>query len=601
MIATHNAGKFSGKKRPSVRKRGLVRNFFFVTIISIWSYWIFFCQPLENKYQVETTTTKISANASIASSKESWASKMEVETADISEDGTSAPTDDATSAPTYTTTGTDAGDTDAGEQEDGEQEDGNEGDDINFDEEESESDGDDDGESADQEDNADDDKSIRELDQEDSDSSPEDIGERQAVKIINSNSNVIPADERFKNHLYMFVHIGKAGGMTLQSNIRTICLRNYVEQNILRQRRGNKKKVQGTKCSRHLEKQADPSIHNPTTEMVISNDRVVGFLHMNYLTYWWNANDDGESEDRKRDKNIQDEISGIIDSGKAYSQDPAVFRNPPVSERKDDGMTKSTAFLVPIRDPIDRLVSAFNYQHPNNGKRNKNCDEYNLKRYTEWVTHSFYCECFDSVNDLVNIFLQDDDSYKQVAQFSNPNEKISCLKLADDIVMGKSHYKPTSDDQPNDSSRPGLEVYQQFDLDLIRKRKKLSVIGHITMNYGYYYRRAFLKYPEKDIVAIRTDHMWEDLQRLEYLLGGTALVQGEATGHVTVSHGSHKYVASEKITDPNQLQGMCCVILSEAKIYMELIERAINLSEEQKKESITAFQKRCNIELCSED
>ena len=570
-----------------------------MAVVSLWSYWIVYCQPLD-MYDIATATstttstsmmtkTTTTSSASLAkTAKEPLSSKIGEtqgeKSAEIANQETAEPS---------TVTQEDEGITDdeIGIDEDPEQED-----------EESES-GDDDNESgtaSDEEEEIDDGSNGEIEGQADDDRSPK-VDGHQRVEIINS--NIIPADERFKNHKYMFVHIGKAGGTTLRNNIRTLCTRKDVEQNILLQRRAkkpNKPKVGVVPCKRRLQKQADPSKYNPTTEMILSNDRVVGYLHMDFLTYWWNANDDGEAIDiRQRKPTIQDYISGIIASGAKDSKNITVFQDPPMYAEKDDGMTKSTAFLVPLRDPIDRLVSAFNYHHPENSERNIECDNIQIKKFTNWVSKSFYCQCFDTVNDLVNVFMEDGVSSKYIEKFKKPTEKVSCLEIAERVLMGKSLYKPYPEDENENQKVPGLKDYQQFDLELILKQKGTYTIGHITNNYGFYYRRTFLKYPDKDIVTIRTDHMWEDLQNLEYKLGGTALVKGEATGHASVTHGSSTYVTSEKITDPKGLQTICCVISSEAKIYVELLERAINLSDEQKKESITAFQKRCNLDLCS--
>jgi len=130
------------------------------------------------------------------------------------------------------------------------------------------------------------------------------------------------------------------------------------------------------------------------------------------------------------------------------------------------------------------------------------------------------------------------------------------------------------------------------------KHSELFYLGHISLNYGFYYRRTFLKYPEKDVVVVRTEHLFDDLQNIEYLLGGTALVQGSVTGHESRDWGSTKYVSSGKITDPKDLQVLCCAIESEARIYIELLERASNLSEDEKKESLEAFEDRCNVNQC---
>ena len=52
-------------------------------------------------------------------------------------------------------------------------------------------------------------------------------------------------------------------------------------------------------------------------DMVLSRENMVlGYLHMNNLKFWWNANDDGEARVRKKQgvlvNNVQDHITTIL-------------------------------------------------------------------------------------------------------------------------------------------------------------------------------------------------------------------------------------------------------------------------------------------------
>lgn len=440
------------------------------------------------------------------------------------------------------------------------------------------------------------------------------------VKPVTVVKSISSGEEQFLNHKYMFVHIGKAGGTTLQNNIRIICIRKSIEQNLMGQRRKaknskkdkgrmrrnkvqNEPRIRTMPCYKKLNNQSDPSVHDPPTEMALSTDgRVIGFMHMNKLEYWWNANDDGEAFVQTKNRTIQNEIDGILASNPENPWNITAILNPPPYLERDDGMTKSTAFLTPVRDPIDRLVSAYNYHYPGNRKKVE-CAKFKARIAHNWnyyTQHAFYCECFPSINDLVSVLKEGGGPPKYIQEFSKwsdgkPFKQVSCRNIAESALRGRSHYKHLEGNE----NEKGLEEDLKFDQDIIGvNQKDHFTMGHITMNYAYYYRRTFRKYPEKDIVVIRTDHLWEDLQNLEYKLGGTASIQGESTGHDSQTHGSGKYSTSEKVTDPKDLQALCCAISSEARIYIELIERAINLSDEEKKESLQAFEKRCNLTLC---
>jgi hypothetical protein len=544
---------------------------------------------------------------------------------------------------------------------------------------------------------------------------------------INAAMDPSGMDNIFQNHTFFFVHIGKAGGTTVYSNIRNLCIRHLVEHNIQRHKKQTKQKTHqhpdkiiyaSTPCWISLRRQQRTTNRatkdtktnkyaNRNTEMTLSRNtsKVIGSVHMNFLTYWWNANDDGEATSHTT-TTVQDQISDILMKSNYYNnngnynnlttllapleRDDTAFDDetttgsipkhnklptpastlPPNARAvgNDNGMTKSTAFLIVARDPIDRLVSAFHYHHLSNGIDKKSCDyisslREDKTRFNDWVLDSFYCRCFPTIDDLIHLLdSSNTSSSSSSATTTNANTKnatidndnnnnnndesgtspprptlyvppmpdnkltadvtevfhsannnntntggnnngyVSCLEIAEKTLRGKSHYKPTyehdTDSEGNNNNQQQLAEDRALDRELVGvHHMERFYLGHISLNYGFYYRRTISKHPHKAMVVLRTEHLMEDLQDLEYKLGGTVPILGESTGHKSTDYGT-KVVYKKKVTHPHQLQVLCCAISSEAKIYMELLETAINLSDQQKKESIETFRSRCNLDLC---
>jgi len=422
-----------------------------------------------------------------------------------------------------------------------------------------------------------------------------------------------PTNDDIDPTKFLFVHVGKAGGTTIFQNIRALCLIKNIERNIFRLHMNQT--MMHLSCIKQLNHQAIN--FNPSNEMKIStNDMVIGSLHMNQKSWWWNADDDEES---KNPRNSADRIRWVLSFGKENAWNETALYYAKYYEGKDHGLADSTTFLIPVRDPIDRIVSAFNYQHPENTNksdcndlREKHEHSQKLKSPTirYWLEYSFFCTCFSTADDLADVFVAAEGVKKggnKTMRFV-PNhhswvkERISCLEVAEMTLRGKSSYK---EGKPSDGGSTKEQLEEDYSVDRMLldfktgARKELPALGHISINYGFYYRRTLAKYPSKKVVAIRTEHMFEDLQNLERQLGGGARIEGTSTGHLTRSYGSTDFKVSTKVSDPKRLQALCCAIASEAAIYIELIQRASNLSGAQKKESLEAFSERCDLSVCA--
>jgi hypothetical protein len=232
---------------------------------------------------------------------------------------------------------------------------------------------------------------------------------------------------------------------------------------------------------------------------------------------------------------------------------------------------EATAFLVTLRNPISRAVSAFNMFHPNNTdiwqrkSFTRAMSVFNMRHpnNTFWrpkqepLAHTnlteeedddaFYNECFPTVEHLAKaIQMADPENY--------------CYKVGVDTLNG------------NDEG--------EFNLNL----------GY---NYAYYQNMTFDRYPERPVLALRTEHIWEDLKRVEQLLGGS----GDHFSRAGKDHtwGSEEYHVHGGLS-PSGVQTFCCFLAAEMQIYDSLLRKAVNLSPSEKEATLAKLYDQCGLE-----
>jgi hypothetical protein len=210
----------------------------------------------------------------------------------------------------------------------------------------------------------------------------------------------------------------------------------------------------------------------------------------------------------------------------------------------------ATTFMVSLRDPVDRIVSWFQYMHPQNCLPERPSAACNLKKENPTWGMQFFEHCFPEVNDMVRSI-----KVPLVAESTN------CSEIALETIQGKGPEGPTN---------------------------------HLFFNYQFYANRTTVLHPEKDVVVVRQEMLWDDLRRIERLLGGDQFRPFEKEGPV-VNHGSDKF-HYRAILDPSLIPSLCCLIPNEIMTYKNLLDRAINLETRHKKYSINSLFSKCKVD-----
>ena len=203
-------------------------------------------------------------------------------------------------------------------------------------------------------------------------------------------------------------------------------------------------------------------------------------------------------------------------------------------------LNNTNVFLFTVRDPISRLISAYNYH------------KHEYRNVTKFPSHAkFYTQCFSDgfdamIDDLRNL------------------SSVECSKMGVSSLLGKIRTG-------------GL---------------------HFEFNYEYYMKYTLGQRPNHAVAVVRTEHMWEDVVHLDQVLGGTGNF-GKMDGF-KFTHGSENYTGTTDISTSNTVF-LCCLISREMEVYQQMILKAVNLDDKQKRDSLKDLLGRCHIKPPIED
>jgi hypothetical protein len=318
------------------------------------------------------------------------------------------------------------------------------------------------------------------------------------VNIINTGS--IEPVEGGLDGFVLFVHVGKAGGATFYRSLHACGLDDYRDCFLQRL----KKRKESLKCRMRYgasDKRCPKAIRNET----MLSKHTLGRFHITPKT--------SEIYSKKERKWLLDNTS---------------------------------IFIYSVRDPIDRLISAFNYHRKTETSKQ--------------TKKTFYKKCFPSIDELAEMLRQtgSDDKTKE------------CRKYGLRLLMGTYPNK------------------RQYDRDL----------GHIKCGYRCYFKDSLDKRPNHAAAVVRTEYLWEDMVHLDRLVGGDGHWSHNYMAAET--HGSKIRTYSSDL-NPEQLRFLCCVLYDDMDAYQTLIIKAVNLNDSQKRESVLDMMGHCQIDMSKTD
>jgi hypothetical protein len=137
----------------------------------------------------------------------------------------------------------------------------------------------------------------------------------------------------------------------------------------------------------------------------------------------------------------------------------------------------------------------------------------------------------------------------------------------------------------------GRNVAQgRIDHDQWHNNVEINQPNHMKANYKHNMELTTLRYPKKEVLVVRLEHLWEDMKQLDSWLGGD--------GSFEKLDGLKKNVADDTNSEKSSLSEegtklFCCLLLEEMEMYRHLVELALNLNDEAKADTIQIAAKQC--------
>jgi hypothetical protein len=242
-------------------------------------------------------------------------------------------------------------------------------------------------------------------------------------------------------------------------------------------------------------------------------------------------------------------------------------------------LSVSDAFIYTVREPISRFESAYYANSP------LHCNSGESPTKKERTDDQKQCYQFQQKYSNTN-------KYQKYTSFYNNYPSLYNLSQS---LLGKDWILRNN----------GTLMKTEDLLKQVFHHVGQSEFGHMTAGYQYYsqltglstesnqqgLRRSPKRLPP--IFAIRTEHLWKDVEYIDQKLGG-------------VGNFTHLYDQKEvHIADENRINrlklqdgsieilSICCALRDEIRAYMNILRRAVNLNKYGK--NPTETWKRCNV------
>jgi hypothetical protein len=272
-------------------------------------------------------------------------------------------------------------------------------------------------------------------------------------------------------------------------------------------------------------------------------------------------------------------------------------------------------YMFAIRDPIQRMISWFNYESPRNTKTT----------YRHWEkVQALYLDCqFDTLNDLG----------EYIGTMEDVPNMTHYLDMMDDPPPEKHDEKDNEkDEDESEISLPRPPICRKRAILAVTGRKRF--VFHNYYNYGYYYHQV-TRYSERNnyrhnqsnnnkrnyyyeqfwklqkILVLRSEHLQDDWESIEQGLErgrfGTTNNDNTTTSTSAMSSAFFTTNRSPKRDDRDQylsplaLKNLCFWLCWEIQIYKKLIRNAVNLNEHDKQTSIQELAQSCPIQAASNE
>ena len=209
-------------------------------------------------------------------------------------------------------------------------------------------------------------------------------------------------------------------------------------------------------------------------------------------------------------------------------------------------------YLLSLRDPFDRLISAFCYEHMRNRHATNNTGS--LNRFQIKVLDNAY-KCFPTLEDFASYFQQGDPYQFHYPYKYNIVEPKPCREFALAVFHGK-----------------------------------VRLFHHLYFNY-HQIRNLIPNAKEQTILATRLETLWEDWASVNTYLGQSAETIVIPDAHLRDTSQLDLPVTKE--LSPEGREALCLALQMEYDAYFWLVSRAKNLNKQDLAATLVRARQRC--------
>jgi hypothetical protein len=241
--------------------------------------------------------------------------------------------------------------------------------------------------------------------------------------------------------------------------------------------------------------------------------------------------------------------SGRIPKNESYISQLTTYYHTPDFEKLNK--TNYSFYIISLRDPLDRTLSAFTFMHPANQRARG-------QRRMFRGSREFFEPCFPDLDTFV------------------------------EAIDSTIEDKDTVIDQSNCTHLATGALHNRFE----------RLAGHFYFDTKYVERLLPAHYWEIDtdirIMVVRTEYLWRDWTTANQLLGQdvVATFPDIAVRNFTTSQNGGVFPVSKKLSATNQ-KLLCAALLPDYQAYLKLVAVAANLSPRKKSESLERAQQNC--------
>jgi hypothetical protein len=247
-----------------------------------------------------------------------------------------------------------------------------------------------------------------------------------------------------------------------------------------------------------------------------------------------------------------------------------------------------TTVVTVVRNPMTRFTSAFACGHPSNAMATDSpIDIESVHKYS----------CFPTIGYLIKAGMGRAEIPWNLAHLRKGRPVLAGRMMVGNRFIARKDQ--TSDSRYNCTELAlvafGLNESWTKPTDDVADVIDHPWLTHMSFNYRRYYRSMP---PDKELIVLRTNHLWEDWEKVNRLLSG-----GDAeTTHPFLENernvsGNYRTKERWSIKTPEEQLWLCRLLRDEIRYYIMILSRAINLDDDDLLETLVDVDGMCNETL----